>query len=79
MFSEDDLLKKLNIFLEKNGIDPIYFFTVVCIISAISFWPQYKDWKNIEYWRKGLALSSALGAITLTIISLLKLFKIIDF
>ena len=61
--------------LRKYNIDPWYFFTLVCITIALSYKNVYKDWENVEYWRKGLALSAAFAAIIGTIISALKLFK----
>ena len=70
-----DFILKL---FKKYNIDPIYFFTITSITIALSYKNVYKDWDNVELSRKGLALSAAFGAILFTIISILKLFKIID-
>ena len=74
----DYIVDYIDRLLRKYNIDPIYFFTITTIAIALSYKNVYKDWDNVEYWRKGLALSAAFAAIIGTIISVLKLFKIID-
>ena len=76
---KDFIVRRVRIFLEETGIEPLYFATVVCILIVVSYWYQFKNWNNIEGWRKGLAVSSLFAAITLTIISLLRILGMIDF
>ena len=57
-----DLIIKL---LRKYNIDPWYFFAIVSIGIALSYKNVYNNWENVEYWRKGLALSAAFGVIFL--------------
>lgn len=74
----DDIVDYVLRLLRKYNIDPLYFFTLIIIAIALSYKNVYKDWDNIEIWRKMYALSAAFGAILSTIISILKLFKVID-
>lgn len=74
----DSLIEKIVIYLQSIGINPIYFFTIICILVTASYWRQFKDWDSIEYWRKGLAGSALFASIVLSIFSLLGLFGIID-
>ena len=75
---KDSVMEKFVIFLQSIGINPLYFFTLVCILVTIGYWRQFKDWENIEYWRKGLAGSALFASIVFSILSLLKLFGIIN-
>ncbi len=56
----------------------MYFSTIICLIIALSYWKDFKNWENIEYWKKGLALSTVFATIILIIFSVLKLLNIID-
>lgn len=73
-----DLINEFRLLLENIGVNPLYFSTIVCIIVSISYWEQYKNWDNIEYWRKALTGSALFAAIIFSIMSLLKLFGIIE-
>ena len=65
-------------FLKENNIEPIYFFTLVCLIIVLGYKNEFRNWKKLESWRKGLASSALFAAIVFLIISLLKIFGIID-
>lgn len=75
---KEDLVDIIIKYLKENNIDPMYFFTLVCLIVALSYRKEFKNWENIEYWRRGLALSAIFAATVLSIISILKLSNIID-
>jgi len=65
-------------FLEKHGIDPGYACTVVSILIALSYRNHFKNWDEIEGWRKGLAGTAVLGAIVFSIVSLLRLVGVMN-
>jgi hypothetical protein len=73
------MIRTIREFLEKNGLDPFYTVTVVCIIVTISYWKDFKNWDKIPSWNKGSAASAACAAIVFTIISLLRIIGIIHF
>jgi len=75
---KEGLINKFRVLLENIGINPLYFSTIVSIIVTITYLRQFKNWDNIEYWRKGLAGSALFASIVFSVISLLKLFGIID-
>jgi hypothetical protein len=75
---KDGLINRFRLLLENLGINPLYFSTIVCIIVTITYWRQFKNWDKIEYWRKGLAGSALFASIVFSILSLLKLFGIIN-
>ncbi len=79
MFGKDELAKNINKFFLRHGMDPIYASTVVCILFTLSYWNEFKNWDNIEGWRRGLAGSALFASITFSIISFLKLVGLIHF
>jgi len=79
MFGRDELAKNIRLFLERNGLDPFYTVTIFSILAALGYWQQFKHWDNIENWRKSLAGMTLFGAITFSIISLLRLVGVINF
>jgi len=78
MFGKDELAREIRIFLEENGIDPFYAVTIFCIAITLSYWKDFKNWNNLPYWIKGLSGTALFGAIVFSIISLLRLFGIIE-
>ena len=79
MFSNEKFAKDAIQFLEKNGIDSFYLATIFCVIITLSYWKHYKDWKQLEFWRKGLILSSNLVAIVFSLISAIRLLGLVKF
>ena len=75
---KDDLANSIRIFLQENGIDPVYFTTLVVIAVMISYRKQIQNWEDQEDWQKGIIMSAAFATSVLVIISLLQLFGFIQ-
>lgn len=73
------IVKAIRNFLEANNLDPFYTATLFSIIISLSYWKDYKNWKNRPNWVKGLAGSTLAAAIVFSIISLLRLVEIVNF
>ena len=69
----DDLAKKVRIFLEEKGIDPLYAVTIFSILIVISYWRNIKNWEKTPGWTKGLIRSTIFGTCILVIASILQL------
>lgn len=78
MFGKNELAKKIRIFLEENGIDPIYAVTILGIVISLSYWNYFKNWEEIEPFRKRIVISTLFGTSVLVIISILKLLGLIN-
>ena len=78
MNEDSELIKYIKEFLEDRGIDPFYAVTVFCILITLSYWKDFRDWKKIEGWKKGLAGSALFAAVTFSIISILRLLGVIN-
>jgi hypothetical protein len=63
--------------LEKVGIDPIYFCTVVSILICFMYLKEFKNWKKTRFSVKLLAISTLFGTIVLILISLFKILGIL--
>ena len=74
----DSLANNLRIFLEEKGIDPFYAATIFCILIALSYWKDFKNWSNRPNWVKGLAGSAAFAAIVFSLMSLFRLIGILN-
>jgi amino acid transporter len=79
MFGKEKFTKNAIQFFEKNGIDSFYLVTLFCVIIALSYWKNYKDWKQLEFWRKGLIISSNLVAIVFSLICIMRLLGFVKF
>jgi hypothetical protein len=70
---KDTLARKIRIFLESNGIDPMYAVTIFGILIAISYRKDIKNWEQLLGWQKLQIIFTISGAIIFSIISLLRL------
>lgn len=69
---KERLAKKLITFLENQGIEPIYGITIISILITLSYWKDFKNWKDRPGWIKGLAGTSLVASIIFSIMSLLR-------
>ena len=76
---KDRLVNFIYELLEKNGIDVFYAVTLTCIIVALSYLKDIKNWPQLPMYSKGLISSAIITAITFTIISLLRLIGVVNF
>ncbi len=75
---KDELANKIRIFLENNGLNPVYTTTlVVIILFTLTYYKSFKNWHKIEPWERGLASSSLAAAIALSLLSILMLLGIL--
>lgn len=79
MFGKDYFADKIGEFFDFIGIDHFYGVTLICLIITLSYWKEYKNWDNIESWRKGLAGTALFASISFSLISILRLIGIINF
>ena len=75
----DYLGKKLLQFAKDIGIDPLFAITVLSVIISLSYWNNYKNWKNLKSSRKGLCMSSVFASIVLIFMSFLRLIGVINY
>ncbi len=75
--TEDNLIDKLISFLLAHGINPVYFFTVVCIIVSLSYYKDLKNWENVDPVKKWIIVPALIGTAFLILLSILKLLGII--
>lgn len=80
MFEErDNFISQLTEFLEKNGIPPVYFSTVIVWTVFVFYSMNFKEWESITPATKRLTLAVTLATVVVSFFCLLKIFKIIDF
>jgi hypothetical protein len=60
-------------FCELHSIDAGHISSIICTIVALSYWNVFKNWKNSRSGSKWLACSSVYAAITLDLISIIRL------
>ena len=75
---KDTLAREIRLFLERNGIDPMYAATAFAIVIAVSYWKDIKNWEELAGWRKLLIITTIIAAVIFSIISLLRLTGVID-
>ena len=75
---KDVLAQKLLIFLEKNGLDPLYTITVFTLIIAATYRNYIKNWNKLEGWRKGQIIATVIAAAMFSIISFLRITNLIN-
>ena len=71
--------KNLLQFFKEIGIDPLYAITILSIIITLSYWKNYKNWKNLESSRKGLIISSLFASTVLILMSFLNIIGVIKY
>ena len=75
---EDSLTTLLIDFIEQHGLDVIYILTIIMNLIVISYWRDFKNWKNQDLSDKMLIGSAVYGAIVFNLLILLKLIGILD-
>ena len=75
---KDVLAQKLLIFLEKNGLDPLYTITVFTLIIAATYRNYIKNWNKLEGWRKLQIIATVIAALMFSLISFLRITNLIN-
>ena len=75
---KDSLAREIRIFLQENGIDPIYAVTLFGLLIVLSYRKDIQNWDELAGWRKSIIGSTIFGVSILTIISVLKIIGLID-
>lgn len=75
---KDVLAQKLLIFLEKNGLDPLYTVTVFTLIIAATYRNDIKNWNKLEGWRKLQIIATVIAALMFSLISFLRITNLIN-
>jgi|AntRauMFilla1563_2_1112583.scaffolds.fasta_scaffold01350_5 hypothetical protein len=70
---KDALAREITIYLQKNGIDPIYAGTLFSILIVFSYKNDIKNWDKLKGWQKGIIKSTIFGTIVMIVISILRL------
>lgn len=70
---KDRIVNWLSHALDKFGIDPIYFSTLVGIATLLYFKDEFIHWKTSQLSNRLLAISVAFGTSILIILSIFKL------
>lgn len=78
MKPREKLANMINDFLIKHGIEPIYFVAIISLIVLISYRKEIDRWDELENWRKLLIMSTAFGALFLSILSVLIYFDFVS-
>lgn len=65
--------------LQKIGLDPIYTFTIICIVISAIYLKDIKNWDRVNFSSKLLVGSTFFGTFIAIILSLLKLLNIVAF
>jgi len=76
---KDKIAKWFVYILEKYGIDPMYFFTIVCIILSLVYIKDFKNWHKTQLSNKFLAITTVLATSLLIVISLMRIVGILKF
>ena len=63
--------------LNRYGIDPIYFATVICIFISLYYKNEFKNWNETSFSTKLLAISTVFGTSILVLLSLFRLVGIV--
>lgn len=72
------LADRIRIFLQDLGIDPGYAVTIFVLLIVLSYRKDFKNWEQLESWRKGIIGSAVFAAVVLTLISVLRLLGVIE-
>jgi hypothetical protein len=75
---DDFIATKLFTFLKNNGIDVIYFITIIGNLFVLSYWKTFKNWKTSRSGSKWIACATVYGAFIFDIVSILRLLKILN-
>ncbi len=64
-------MDSIRIFLEEKGIDVFYAANILALLATLSYWKEFKNWRDVPAWKKGLAKSTVFATSVLTIVSIL--------
>ena len=77
--TEDNQAAKLISFLQKHGINPIYFFTAWAIIISLSYYKDLKNWDNVVRVKKWMIVVTLIGTVVFIFMSTLQLLGIANY
>lgn len=76
---KEKISEAISFVFDKLGIDNFYGFTLLSLIIALSYWRDFKDWKNVPNWKKGIIGSTTVGSVILVFFSLLRIIGLFKF
>jgi hypothetical protein len=76
--NKEKIASQIGDYLRSQGIEPVYLFTIIFILIALSNWKEYQDWdKAIPIRKLYLVLTAGICALGI-LLTLLGLFGLID-
>ena len=72
------MARKFREFLDSLGIDPLHFATLFFVTLAIIYIKDLKNWGKLEGHQKAWVGAVYYGSVVLIIISLLRIFGVLN-
>ncbi len=65
------MLDKLIELLIRHGINPFYFFTLICIFFSLSYLKKNKTWKQLTFFEKRINIGTFIVTFVMIVLSIL--------